>query len=200
MLEPFTSDYRDGSIAGKNVVKGRTDHPQAGYNRFNVMHTILVIEDDEALRDTVGLLLEREGFRPVLVADGKAGLEQAMRLKPSLMLVDLRAPGMNGLEICRELRNSRMQFPIIVLSAVGDEIDKVLLLEVGADDYISQAIRHSRIARSHQGGTSESNTRRVPHVRIRRCSGRRRSPGSNSLWQGNQAHSGGVQPADVLSA
>jgi DNA-binding response OmpR family regulator len=100
------------------------------------MHTILVIEDDEALRDTVGLLLEREGFRPVLVADGKAGLEEAMRLKPSLMLVDLKLPGMQGLDICRELRSQRLQFPIIVLSAVGDEIDKVLLLEVGADDYI----------------------------------------------------------------
>ena len=111
MLEPFTPDYREGSIAGKNVVNGRTNQPEAGYNRLNVMHTILVIEDDEALRDTVGLLLEREGFRPVLVADGKAGLEQAMRLKPSLMLVDLKLPGMNGLEICRELRNSRHAIP-----------------------------------------------------------------------------------------
>ncbi len=100
------------------------------------MHTILVIEDDESLRDTVGLLLEREGFRPILVADGKAGLEEALRSKPSLMLVDLRLPGMSGLEICREVRAARLQVPIVVLSAVGDEIDKVLLLEVGADDYI----------------------------------------------------------------
>jgi DNA-binding response OmpR family regulator len=100
------------------------------------MHTILVIEDDESLRDTVGLLLEREGFKPVLVADGRAGLEEALRLKPSLMLVDLRLPGMNGTEICREIRAARLTTPIIVLSAVGDEIDKVLLLEIGADDYI----------------------------------------------------------------
>lgn len=100
------------------------------------MHTILVIEDDESLRDTVGLLLEREGFRPILVADGKAGLEEALRSRPSLMLVDLRLPGMNGLEICREVRTARLPIPIIVLSAVGEEIDKVLLLEVGADDYI----------------------------------------------------------------
>jgi DNA-binding response OmpR family regulator len=100
------------------------------------MHTILVIEDDESLRDTVGLLLEREGFRPILVADGKAGLEEALRVKPNLMLVDLRLPGMSGLEICREVRAARLQVPIIVLSALGDEIDKVLLLEVGADDYI----------------------------------------------------------------
>jgi DNA-binding response OmpR family regulator len=100
------------------------------------MHTILVIEDDESLRDTVGLLLEREGFKPVLVADGREGLEEALRLKPSLVLVDLRLPGMNGTEICREIRAARLTTPIIVLSAVGDEIDKVLLLEIGADDYI----------------------------------------------------------------
>lgn len=100
------------------------------------MHTILVIEDDESLRDTIGLLLEREGFKPVLVSDGKAGLEQALLLKPSLMLVDLRLPGMSGMEICREVRAARQHTPIIVLSAVGDEIDKVLLLEIGADDYI----------------------------------------------------------------
>src|SRR3954463_10357781 len=100
------------------------------------MHTILVIEDDESLRDTVGLLLEREGFKPILVADGRAGLEEALRSRPSLILVDLRLPGMSGLEICREVRSARLPIPLIVLSAVGEEIDKVLLLEIGADDYI----------------------------------------------------------------
>jgi len=100
------------------------------------MHTILVIEDDESLRDTVGLLLEREGFRPILAADGREGLEEALRSRPSLLLVDLRLPGMSGLEICREIRSARLTIPIIILSAMGDEIDKVLLLEVGADDYI----------------------------------------------------------------
>jgi DNA-binding response OmpR family regulator len=102
------------------------------------MHTILVIEDDESLRDTIGLLLEREGFKPVLVADGKAGLEQALLIKPSLVLVDLRLPGMSGVDICREIRAARQQTPLVVLSAVGDEIDKVLLLEIGADDYVTK--------------------------------------------------------------
>jgi DNA-binding response OmpR family regulator len=63
-------------------------------------------------------------------------LELALMLKPSLMLVDLRLPGMGGMDICREVRATRQQTPIIVLSAVGDEIDKVLLLEIGADDYV----------------------------------------------------------------
>ena len=100
------------------------------------MHTILVIDDDESLRDTIGLLLEREGFRPVLVADGKRGFEEALLIKPSLIIADLRMPGMSGVEVCKQLRAAGMKTPIVVLSAIGEEIDKVLLLEMGADDYI----------------------------------------------------------------
>jgi DNA-binding response OmpR family regulator len=101
-----------------------------------MQHTILVIDDDESLRDTIGLLLENEGFRPVLVADGKRGFEEALLIRPSLILADLRMPGMSGVEVCKELRAAGMKTPIIVLSALGDEIDKVLLLEMGADDYV----------------------------------------------------------------
>ncbi len=100
------------------------------------MQTILVIDDDENLRDTVALMLEKEGFRPVLAEDGRSGFEQALMLHPDLILVDLRLPGMSGVEICKQLRSSNVAIPIIVLSAVGEEIDKVLLLEIGADDYI----------------------------------------------------------------
>jgi len=66
--------------------------------------TILVIDDDESLRDTIGLMLENEGFRPILVGDGTAGLEQAYAVKPHLILVDLRMPGLNGMEVCKRLR------------------------------------------------------------------------------------------------
>ena len=100
------------------------------------MQQILVIDDDESLRDTIGVMLEREGFRPVLAADGREGFEKALTLKPDLLLVDLRLPGMNGVEICKQLRVSNVRTPIIVLSAIGDEVDKVLLLEIGADDYV----------------------------------------------------------------
>src|SRR5919205_2886 len=102
------------------------------------MQTILVIDDDESLRDTIGVLLEQEGFRAVLVGDGRTGYEQALALKPDLVLVDLRLPGMNGMDLCRQMRASGLSTPIIVLSGVGDEIDKVLLLELGADDYITK--------------------------------------------------------------
>jgi DNA-binding response OmpR family regulator len=100
------------------------------------MQTILVIDDDENLRDTIGVLLEREGFRAILAADGKSGLDQAILGKPALILADLRLPDLSGVEICKRLRTSGIQTPIIVLSAVGEEIDKVLLLEIGADDYV----------------------------------------------------------------
>ena len=100
------------------------------------MQTILVIDDDESLRDTIGVMLEQEGFRAVLAADGKSGYEKALTVKPDLLLVDLRLPGMNGIEICKQLRATQVKTPIIVLSAMGDEVDKVLLLEIGADDYV----------------------------------------------------------------
>src|SRR3979490_2646025 len=100
------------------------------------MQTILVIDDDENLRDTISVLREQEGFRTLLAADGNVGLEKALTAKPNLILVDLRLPGKNGVEVCKLLRAARMSTPIIVLSAVGEEIDKVLLLEIGADDYV----------------------------------------------------------------
>ena len=97
---------------------------------------ILVIDDDEDLRDTIALMLERDNFEPLLAEDGVTGHHMALSQSPDLMLVDLRLPGMPGLEVCRKLRQAQVKTPIIVLSAVADEMNKVLLLEIGADDYI----------------------------------------------------------------
>ena len=100
------------------------------------MQTILVIDDDESLRDTIALMLEQEGFRVLLSGNGRDGFEKAITNKPELILVDLRLPGMSGTDICKQLRGASVKTPIIVLSALGDEVDKVLLLEIGADDYM----------------------------------------------------------------
>jgi len=100
------------------------------------VQTILVIDDDDNLRDTIGVLVEREGFRAILAPDGLTGLDQAILAKPSLIISDLRLPGLSGVEVCKRLRSSGVLTPIIVLSAIGEEIDKVLLLEIGADDYV----------------------------------------------------------------
>ena len=100
------------------------------------MQSILVIDDDANLRDTVAFMLEQEGFTTAQASDGRAGLERALTFKPDLVLVDIRMPGLSGVEVCKQLRLCDVKTPIIVLSAVGDEIDKVLLLEMGADDYL----------------------------------------------------------------
>src|SRR5439155_4916221 len=77
-----------------------------------------------------------ESYRPLLVGNGATGLETALSAKPDLILVDLRMPGLSGVEVCKRLRATGSQTPVIVLSAMGDELDKVLLLEIGADDYV----------------------------------------------------------------
>src|SRR5450755_3408679 len=100
------------------------------------MQTVLVIDDDRSLRDTIGVMLENEGFQAVLAGDGTSGFHQALELKPGLILVDLRMPGLSGIEVCRQLRATGMTTPLIVLSALCGEMDKVRLLEIGADDYV----------------------------------------------------------------
>ncbi len=100
------------------------------------MQKILVVEDDESVRETIAVMLEREGFLPILTGDGKRGYEEIVAQRPDLMLVDLRLPEMSGMDLCRAVRAAQITTPIIVLSAMADEIDKVVLLEIGADDYV----------------------------------------------------------------
>ena len=100
------------------------------------MSKILLIDDDETVCETLSLMLEREGFMPLVAHDGQSGFEKALALKPQLVLVDLRLPGMSGVELCKQLRAANVAIPIIVLSGLDEELDKVLLLEIGADDYV----------------------------------------------------------------
>ena len=105
------------------------------------MQTVLVIDDDRNLRDTMGIMLEREGYRPVLAGDGRTGFDQALALQPELILVDLSMPGLNGAEVCKQLRDRGIKTPLIVLSAASEEMDKVELLNIGADDYMVKPFR-----------------------------------------------------------
>jgi DNA-binding response OmpR family regulator len=102
------------------------------------MYKVLVIDDDASLRDTIAVVLEQAELQPILAGDGKSGLEIALRNKPDLILVDLRLPGLNGVDVCKQIRESGLATPIIGLSAVDQELDKVLMLEVGADDYVTK--------------------------------------------------------------
>lgn len=96
---------------------------------------VLVIEDDPNTADLVALYLEREGFRPLKAADGQIGLELAGRHRPVLVILDLMLPKMDGWEVCRHLRRTS-DVPIIMLTARGEEIDRVSGLTLGADDYV----------------------------------------------------------------
>jgi len=99
---------------------------------------ILIIEDEEDLVKGLRINLVDEGYEVDFALNGKEGLEKALDEKPDLILLDIMLPGMNGLEICKELRQNKMDIPILMLTAKGEEIDKVIGLEMGADDYISK--------------------------------------------------------------
>ena len=99
---------------------------------------ILIIEDEKDLVKGLKMNLVDEGYKVDYALDGKEGLEKAMGENPDLILLDIMLPGMDGLEICKELRRNKIDIPILMLTAKGEEIDKVIGLEIGADDYISK--------------------------------------------------------------
>jgi DNA-binding response OmpR family regulator len=99
--------------------------------------SILIVEDEPALRDTLSYNLKKDGFSVEAVGDGRAAIESARRLQPDLIVLDLMLPGIDGFEVCRILRRE-MITPILMLTARDDEIDRVVGLEVGADDYLTK--------------------------------------------------------------
>jgi DNA-binding response OmpR family regulator len=99
--------------------------------------SILIVEDEPALRDTLSYNLKKDGFAVEAVGDGRSALESARRLKPDLIVLDLMLPEIDGFEVCRILRKE-MITPILMLTARDDEIDRVVGLEVGADDYLTK--------------------------------------------------------------
>ncbi len=102
------------------------------------MKTILIIEDEKDLAELVAFNLDKEGYRTILAADGVMGLEKARDNSPDLILLDLMLPGMAGSEVCKNLKSSEKTsgIPVIMLTAKGEEIDRVVGFEVGADDYV----------------------------------------------------------------
>jgi DNA-binding response OmpR family regulator len=137
------------------------------------MPHILVVEDDTPLRETLAYNLKREDYTVQAVGDGKLALEAARKKRPDLMLLDLMLPGMDGFEVCRVLRQE-MNIPILILTARDDEIDRVIGLEIGADDYITKPfsmrelmarvkahLRRDRLIREEVGSAQEAATPEV---------------------------------------
>jgi len=99
---------------------------------------IIVVDDEPNIIELARLYLERDGFRVVGVGDGLAALESVERLRPALMILDIMLPNLDGLEICKKLRAQDNSIPILMLTARDDDIDKILGLELGADDYLTK--------------------------------------------------------------
>ena len=99
--------------------------------------TILIIEDEQKINDILAFSLGKDSYKTLSAFDGVKGLEMALKENPDLILLDVMLPGMDGFEVCRKVRE-KSQVPIIMLTAREDEVDKVLGLELGADDYITK--------------------------------------------------------------
>jgi len=103
--------------------------------------TVLLAEDDVAIAEPLSRALQREGYRVLVAADGMAALDQARQGAVDLLVLDLGLPGMDGLEVCRRLRPTAPDLPVLMLTARTDEVDFVVGLDAGADDYVGKPFR-----------------------------------------------------------
>ena len=101
------------------------------------METILVADDEANIRELVTLYLEKEGFSVITASDGRAAVNSAREFQPDLIVLDLMMPELSGYEVCRELRRDS-DVPILMLTARGDDVDRIVGLELGADDYLGK--------------------------------------------------------------
>ncbi len=108
------------------------------------MTRVLLVEDEESYREATGYMLRKEGFDVVEAADGRDGLAQFDRGGADIVLLDLMMPGLSGVEVCRQLRQ-RSSVPVIMVTARDSEIDKVVGLEIGADDYVTKPFSHREL-------------------------------------------------------
>jgi DNA-binding response OmpR family regulator len=103
--------------------------------------TILVVEDDPAVALALEVALKGEGYLPLMAATGDKGLEVGMKQAPDLLILDVRLPGIDGFELLRRLRADGSKAPVIILTARDEEVDTILGLELGADDYMTKPFR-----------------------------------------------------------
>src|SRR6266566_1365762 len=102
------------------------------------MARILIVEDEPAMVAGLRDNFEFEGYDVITAPDGVAGLERALKEAPDIVILDVMMPRMSGLDVCKQLKSKRPSLPIIMLTARGQEVDKVVGLELGADDYVTK--------------------------------------------------------------
>ena len=134
--------------------------------------SILVVEDEESIVELVRLYLTREGFRVNVARDGQEALEAARRLPPDLVVLDLMLPRVDGWEVCRRLRKES-NVPVIMLTARDEDVDKIVGLELGADDYLTKPFnprelvaRVKAVLRRSEGGQDPDAAVEVANVRV----------------------------------
>lgn len=102
------------------------------------MRTVLVVDDEPSIVTLLKFNLEQAGYNVLTAEDGRIGLDTALKEKPDLIVLDLMLPGMDGMDVCKTLRQEKVHTPILMLTAKDDEFDKILGLELGADDYLTK--------------------------------------------------------------
>jgi DNA-binding response OmpR family regulator len=127
-----------------------------------VEQRVLVVDDDPTVSDVVRRYLERAGYAVTLAGDGPGALAAYSRDQPDLVVLDLMLPGIDGLEVCRRLRTRADGVPIVMLTALGEEADRVLGLQLGADDYVTKPFSPRELVLRVQSVLRRSGTARSP--------------------------------------
>lgn len=144
---------------------------------------VLVVEDDRAIADLVCLYLRREGFGTHVESDGNAALAAVRRLRPVAVILDVGLPALDGIEVCRTLRGGGDWTPILFVTARDDEVDRVLGLELGADDYVTkpfsprELVARVRTVLRRAGGVAAAEVLEVGDVRV--------DLGKRRVWTGD---------------
>jgi two-component system alkaline phosphatase synthesis response regulator PhoP len=136
------------------------------------MNKILVVEDNTDLAAGLEINLKKEGYKVIRVTTGEEGIKSAIHDCPDLILLDIMLPGISGLDVCRDLRQKSIGIPIIMLTAKGDELDRVVGLELGADDYVAkpfgvrELLARIRVCLRRQPGQAQLSRYRFGNVDI----------------------------------
>jgi DNA-binding response OmpR family regulator len=149
----------------------KAGRPAAPVACVPVGQRILVVDDDPTVSDVVCRYLRLAGFEVGMVADGAAALAVVDRDAPDLLVLDVMLPGIDGLEVCRRLRTRPHQIPIVMLTALGDEADRVLGLELGADDYVTKPFSPRELALRVQSVLRRAGTDPAPGAATRLVDG-----------------------------
>ena len=126
--------------------------------------TVLIVEDEQNIVDILAFNLSREGYDTMEAYDGVTGLQLALEHNPDLILLDLMLPGMNGFEVCRRIRETGSTIPVLMLTAREEEADKVMGLELGADDYITKPFSMRELLARVKSNIRRSNMTPVVNV------------------------------------